>query len=57
MGVNAKYDDIVGDWGLAYVMDTDLDVIYGREDLAERKKLDVTVIDVVDNKFIGTVSR
>ena len=57
MGVNAKYDDIVGDWGLAYVMDTDLDVIYGREGLAERKKLDVTVIDVVDNKFIGTVSR
>ena len=29
MGVNARYGDIVGDWGLAYVMDTDLGVIAG----------------------------
>lgn len=57
MGVNAKYGDIVGDWGLAYVMDTDLGVIYGREGLAEPKKLGVTTTDIVDGKFIGTVSR
>ena len=57
MGVQAKYGDTVGDWGLAYVMDTDLAVIFGREGLAEPKKLGVTTTDVADGKFVGTVSR
>lgn len=57
MGVQAKYGDTVGDWGLAYVMDTDLAVIFGREGLAEPKKLGVTTTDIADGKFVGTVSR
>lgn len=57
MGVNAKYGDIVGDFGLAYVMDTDLGVVFGRESLAEPKKLGVTTTDLKDGKFVGTVSR
>ena len=57
MGVNAKFGDIEGSWGLAYVMDTDLGVIYGREGLAEPKKLGVTTTELNDGKFVGTVSR
>lgn len=57
MGVQAKFKDIVGDWGLAYVMDTDLGVVFGRESLAEPKKLGITTTDLEDDKFIGTVSR
>ena len=52
MGVNARYGDIVGDWGPAYVMDTDLGVIFGRESLAEPKKLGVTIV-LQDNLVDG----
>lgn len=57
LGVQAKFGDIVGDWGLAYVMDTDLAVIFGREGLAEPKKLGVTATELKDGRFVGTVSR
>ena len=57
LGVNARYGDIVGDFGLAYVMDTDLAVIFGREGLGEPKKLGVTTAELNDGKFVGTVSR
>lgn len=57
LGVNAKYGDTVGDFGLAYVMDTDLGVVFGRESLAEPKKLGVTTTTLEDGKFVGTVSR
>lgn len=57
MGVNARYGDIVGDFGLAYMMDTDLAVIFGREGLGEPKKLGVTTASLEDGKFVGTVSR
>lgn len=56
-GVQCKYKDIVGSWGLAYVMDTDLAVIYGREGLAEPKKLGVTTVLDDGKKYVGTVSR
>lgn len=57
MGLQAKYGDLVGDWGIAYVMDTDLGVIFGRESLAEPKKLGVTTTEIKDGVFTGTVSR
>lgn len=56
-GVQCKYKDIVGDWGLGYVMDTDLAVIFGREGLAEPKKLGITKVEDDGQKYIGTVSR
>lgn len=56
-GVQCRYKDIVGSWGLAYVMDTDLAVIYGREGLAEPKKLGVTTVHDDGKKYIGSVSR
>lgn len=36
-GLQCKYDNLVGSWGLSYTMDTDLAIIYGREGLAEPK--------------------
>lgn len=57
LGVNARYGEFVGDFGLAYVMDTDLAVVFGREGLAEPKKLGVTETREEDGKFVGTVSR
>lgn len=56
-GLNAKFGDIVGDWGLGYVMDTDLAMVFGREGLAEPKKLGVTTTEIKDGTFTGTVSR
>jgi hypothetical protein len=56
-GVQSRYKDLVGSWGLAYVMDTDLAVIYGREGLGEPKKLGVTTVEETDKKYVGTVSR
>lgn len=56
-GVQCRYGDIIGSYGLAYVMDTDLGVIYGREGLAEPKKLGITTVFDDGKKFIGTVSR
>ena len=56
-GVQCKYGDLVGDWGLAYVMDTDFAVIYGREGLAEPKKLGVTQVQDDGKRYIGTISR
>ena len=56
-GVQCRFKDIVGSWGLAYVMDTDLAVIYGREGLAEPKKLGVTTVVDDGKKYVGTVSR
>lgn len=56
-GVQCKYGDLVGDWGLGYVMDTDLAVVFGREGLAEPKKLGVTTVLDDGKKYIGTVSR
>ena len=56
-GVQCRYGDLVGSWGLAYVMDTDLAVIYGREGLAEPKKLGVTTVSDDGKKYVGTVSR
>lgn len=57
LGMNAKFGDIVGDYGLAYVMDTDLAIVFGREDLGEPKKLGATTAQLNDGKFVGTVSR
>lgn len=56
-GVQCKFEDLVGDWGLAYVMDTDLAMIFGREGLSEPKKLGVTEIEDDGKKYVGTVSR
>ena len=52
-GVQCKYKDLVGSWGLAYVMDTDLAVIYGREGLAEPKKLGVTTVLDDGKKYVS----
>lgn len=57
LGVQARYNDMVGDYGLAYVMDTDLAVIFGREGLGEPKKLGITSVSDDGEKFVGTVSR
>lgn len=56
-GLQCRYKGIVGSWGLAYVMDTDLGVIYGREGLAEPKKMGVATIFDDGKKYIGSVSR
>lgn len=56
-GLQCRYKDMVGSWGLAYVMDTDLAVVFGREGLAEPKKLGVTKISDDGKKYIGSVSR
>ena len=56
-GLQCKYDDLVGSWGLSYTMDTDLAIIYGREGLAEPKKLGTVVYTVENGKYVGTVSR
>lgn len=56
-GLQCRYGDLVGSWGLGYVMDTDLAVIFGREGLAEPKKLGVTEVFDDGKKYIGTVSR
>jgi len=56
-GLQCRYEGIVGSFGLGYVMDTDLGVIYGREGLAEPKKQGITTIKAEDGKFVGTVSR
>ena len=57
VGVQARFGDIVGDFGLGYVMDSDLAVIFGREGWVELKKFGVT--DITDNgkDYVGTVSR
>lgn len=56
-GVQCKYNGIVGNLGLAYVMDTDIAVRIGREGLGEPKKQGETVIHDDGKKYIGTVSR
>ena len=56
-GVQCRYKDLVGSWGLGYVMDTDLAVIFGREGLAEPKKLGATEVFDDGKKYVGTVSR
>lgn len=56
-GLQVRHGDLVGLYGLTYMMDTDLAVIYGREGLAEPKKLADTKVEVVDNKVVGTVTR
>lgn len=56
-GVQCKYKDLVGSMGLAYVMDSDLAVIFGREGLAEPKKLGITEVFDDGKKYVGTVSR
>lgn len=57
LSVTCKYGDLIGDWGLAYVMDTDLAVIFGREGLAEPKKLGVVTVEDDGRQFTASVSR
>ena len=56
-GVQCRYGDLVGSYGLGYMMDTDLAVIFGREGLGEPKKLGITTVQDDGKKYIGTVSR
>lgn len=55
--VQARFGKKVGGFGLAYVMDSDLGVIFGREGLAEPKKLGTTTIQREGKEFVGTTSR
>jgi len=55
--VAARYGDKVGGFGLGYVMQNDLTVIYGREGLAEPKKLGDTILSRKGNDFVGSVVR
>lgn len=52
-----RFGDKVGGFGLGYVMDSDLGVIFGREGLGEPKKLGVTNITDDGKEFVGSVSR
>lgn len=59
-GAYAKYGitaNAVGPGLFPTEMDTDLAVIFGREGLAEPKKLGVTATELKDGRFVGTVSR
>ena len=56
-GVQCQYKGQIGFWGLSYMMDTDLAVTFGREGLAEPKKLGSTVIQDDGFHYVGTVSR
>jgi len=56
-GVNCRFGDIHGSFGIAYMMDTDLACIFGREGLGEPKKLGITSTAVKDGVFTGSVSR
>ncbi|MBP5743636.1 MAG: acetoacetate decarboxylase family protein, partial [Oscillospiraceae bacterium] len=56
-GVQCRYQDVVGSFGLAYVMDTELAVRIGRDGLGEHKKQGVTVEFDEGKKYIGPVSR
>jgi acetoacetate decarboxylase len=53
----ARFGDKVGGFGIAYVMDSDLGVIFGREGLAEPKKLGITTVQRNGSEFVGTTSR
>lgn len=55
--VQARLGDKIGGFGLGYVMDTDLAVIFGREGLAEPKKIGNTKMEVKGKEYIGTVER
>ena len=57
VGLQCAYDGIQGEFGLGYVMDSDLGVIFGREGLAEPKKFGDARITETDGLVIGTVAR
>lgn len=57
VSLQCRCGDVEGYYGLGFIMDTDLAVIYGREGLGEPKKLGVTTTELKDGKFVGTVSR
>lgn len=57
VGVQARYEDKVADFGLGYVMQNDLAVIYGRDGLNEPKKIGNTVISRIGDEFVGTAER
>ena len=56
-GLQCRYGDIVGTWGLAFTMDTDLATIFGREGMGEPKKIATVVNAVEGDEYVGTMSR
>lgn len=58
VGLQCAYDGAEGEFGLGYVMDTDLGVVFGWEGLAAPKKLgDSRLVTGDDGGVIATVSR
>lgn len=55
--VQCRYNDMLGEYGLAFFFDTDVAVTFGRESLAEPKKLALITVEEDGRHFVGTVSR
>jgi acetoacetate decarboxylase len=57
VGVGCRYQDIVGEYGLGFIVDTDHPLIYGRELWGEPKKLGEISLQRNGNRVSGVVSR